>query len=116
VAKKNWQASKQEDEEMLRMLSALSPEGLREVQKEMTAIFVKILSKSKTAEEMIEIRDKMLAPTPLPQPPIIVEGLADLKKQFHEALLEKKRSPFKAIKGRKPQKKIRQTLKGKFDL
>jgi hypothetical protein len=97
--KKNRRPSKKEEEEMLHMLKQLSPEALRRAQKDINALFVKILAKSKTAEELIKVRDKLLAPSPFPQPPIIVE-----------------RSPFKAVKGGRPQKKIRQTLKGKFDL
>ena len=60
---KHWAARKKEDKEMLQMLKRLSPEGLREVQKDCTAMFVKLLAKSKTAEELMEVRDEMLAPT-----------------------------------------------------
>jgi hypothetical protein len=71
---------------------------------------------SKTREELMQWRDKMLAPSPFPQPPSVVELREDLKKRFHQKILEKRGSPFKTIKGGRPQKKVRQTLKGTFDL
>src|SRR5688572_18322291 len=45
MVNKHWPPTTKEDKELLRMLKALSPEGLRRVQKDTDAIFVKLLAK-----------------------------------------------------------------------
>ena len=100
-----------EDKKLWRMVKQLSPEDFVRWQKEWAGIFVSVLSKSKTPEELIPQRDKML--TSFRAVPVIA---AELKKKFHEAILEKRKSPFKAIKGGRRQKRIKQNLKGEFNL
>ena len=99
---KDWPPTKKEQEELRHILRQLSPDSLIEFQKQTAAMFVDLLSESKSPEELIEIRDRMLSPTPFPPPPVMA---AELKKKFHEKVIEKKRSPFKAIKGGRRQKK-----------
>jgi hypothetical protein len=114
---KPWTPPKKEDQELLHMLEQLSPEAFRRVLRDANAAAVRMLSEiSKTPEELMQWRDKMLAPSPFPQPPGVVESREDLKKQFHEKILERRGSPFKTIKGGRRKKRIRQTLKGTFDL
>jgi hypothetical protein len=109
---KHWSPTTKEDREMWRMVKAMSPEQFIAWQKDMAEIFVKFQDRaSKTPEELTERRDSMLA-TPF-SPPVFA---AELKKKFHEKILEKRGSPFKTIKGGRRDKKIRQTLKGTFDL
>ena len=115
MVNKHWPPTTKEDKELCRMLNVLSPEDFRKVLREGTNFIVRSLSeRSKTPEELMQWRDKMLAPSRFPHldPPVYI---AALKKNFHEALLEKRKSPFKAIKGGRRQKRIKQNLKGEFN-
>jgi hypothetical protein len=113
VKAKDWPPTKKEQEEVRHILRQLSPDSLIELQKQTAAMFVDLLSEGKSPEELIEIRDSILSPRPFPPPPVMA---AELKKKFHEKLIGKKRSPFKAIKGGRRQKRITPTLKGGFHL
>jgi hypothetical protein len=110
---KDWPPTKKEQQEMLDLLRQLSPENLIELQKQNAAMFVDLLSEGKSPEQLIEVRNRILSPRPFPPPAVMA---AELKKKFHEKLIERKSSPFKAIKGGRRQKRITPTLKGGFHL
>jgi hypothetical protein len=112
VATNHWPPLKEEEEELWRMIKTFSPEQFTQWAKKVAAILVEFHSKaSNTPEELIERRDKLL--TSFQTYPVVT---AEIKKKSHEAILEKRRSPFKAIKGGRRQKRIRPNLKGEFNL
>jgi hypothetical protein len=67
VKAKHWPPTKTAEEEVLHLLRQLSPEELRDFSKKFNASIVRELSKiSKTPEELMQWRDKMLAPSLFP--------------------------------------------------
>ena len=109
------QPTEEEDKRLFQMLEALSPEQLTRLELKIAAIYVDCWDKaSKTPEELMMRRDDVLARSSRfpPSDPFV----AELKKKFHEKLMEKKVAPFKAIKGGRRRKRITPTLKGGFHL
>ena len=96
---------------MLRLLKRLSPAGLINAQKRIAPVWFDMLTKGKSVEEIVEARDKILALNHAPQ-----LWRRSSSTCSNEKLLEKRVSPFQAIKGGRRQKRIRPNLKGAFNL